>query len=53
MCLEYRKIREQLLGEAYAIIGQPQSQTDLSRIADLMRILSGMYDQASRAAASL
>jgi predicted MarR family transcription regulator len=53
LCMEYRKIREELLGEAYALLGQPQSQADLSRIADLMRILSGMYDQASRAAASL
>lgn len=61
LCLEYRKIREELLGEAYALIGQPQmgqaqmgeGQADLSRIAELMRILSGMYDQAARAAASL
>lgn len=61
LCLEYRKIREELLGEAYTLIGQPQigraqigeGQADLSRIAELMRILSGMYDQATRAAASL
>jgi predicted MarR family transcription regulator len=56
LCLEYRKIREQLLGEAFALIGQPrlgESQGDLSRIADLMRALSGTYDQAARAAASL
>lgn len=61
LCLEYRKIREELLGEAFALIGQPQmgqakigeGQADLSRIADLMRALSGMYDQAARAAASL
>lgn len=51
LCLEYRKIREQLLGEAFALIGQPAG--DLSRIADLMRALSGTYDQAARAAASL
>jgi len=61
LCLEYRKIREQLLGEAFALIGQPrlgespitQAGGDLSRIADLMRALSGTYDQAARAAASL
>jgi predicted MarR family transcription regulator len=56
LCLEYRKIREQLLGEAFALIGQPglgKPQGDLSRIADLMRALSGTYDQAARAAASL
>lgn len=51
LCLEYRKIREQLLGEAFALIGQPRG--DLSRVADLMRALSGTYDQAARAAASL
>ena len=49
LCMEYRKIREELLGEAYALIGQPQmgqaqmrgaqigeGQADLSRIAELM-----------------
>lgn len=51
LCLEYRKIREQLLGEAFGLLGQPQG--DLSRVADLMRALSGSYDQAARAAASL
>lgn len=56
LCLEYRKIREQLLGEAFALIGQPglgRAQGDLSRVAELMRALSGTYDQAARAAASL
>lgn len=51
LCLEYRKIREQLLGEAFGLLGRPQG--DLSRVADLMRALSGSYDQAARAAASL
>jgi len=50
-CLEYRKIRDQLLVDAMALIGQPHG--DLSRLADLMRALSGIYDQAARAAASL
>jgi predicted MarR family transcription regulator len=50
-CLEYRKIRDQLLIDAMALIGQPHG--DLSRLADLMRALSGIYDQAARAAASL
>ncbi|WP_341704289.1 winged helix DNA-binding protein [Ferrovibrio sp.] len=56
LCLEYRKIREQLLGQAFALIGQPragQAQGDLSRVAELMRALSGIYDQAARSAASL
>lgn len=56
LCLEYRKIREQLLGEAFALIGQPglgKPQGDLSRVAELMRALSGTYDQAARSAASL
>lgn len=56
LCLEYRKIREQLLGEAFSLLGQPQIGKpggDLSRVADLMRALSGSYDQAARAAASL
>lgn len=51
LCLEYRKIREQLLGEAFGLIGGPRG--DLSRMADLMRALSGIYDQAARSAASL
>ncbi|WP_341913170.1 winged helix DNA-binding protein [Ferrovibrio terrae] len=50
-CIEYRKIRDQLLVDAMALIGQPH--VDLSRLADLMRALSGIYDQAARAAASL
>lgn len=61
LCMEYRKIREQLLGEALALVGQPglgrpliaKSGGDLSRVAELMRALSGTYDQAARAAASL
>lgn len=56
LCLEYRKIREQLLGEALALIGQPglgRPQGNLSKVAELMRALSGTYDQAARAAASL
>lgn len=56
LCLEYRKIREELLGDAYDLIRPAlttSSQGDPSKIADLMRALSGMYDQAARAAASL
>ncbi|HEX6959564.1 MAG TPA: winged helix DNA-binding protein [Ferrovibrio sp.] len=51
LCQAYRKIREELLISAMALIGQPRG--DLSRMADLMRALSGIYDQAARAAASL
>lgn len=50
-CLEYRKVRDELLVDAMALIGQPHG--DLSRLANFMRALSGIYDQAARAAASL
>ena len=42
--------------DAFNLIGQPglgKPQGDLSRVAELMRALSGTYDQAARSAASL
>lgn len=51
LCQDYRKIREELLVNAMSLIGQPHG--DLARAADLMRALSGIYDQAARAATSL
>jgi len=51
LCEKYRKIREQCLLEVL-----PRSGVDgeeLRQIAGALRALSGLYDQASRAAASL
>ncbi|MFC3677844.1 winged helix DNA-binding protein [Ferrovibrio xuzhouensis] len=50
-CLNYRKVREELLIHGVRMLGHPDG--DLSHIADIMRALSGIYDQAARAAASL
>lgn len=50
-CRRYHEIREALLVKSIAAIGLDQQV--LSRIAAQMRILSGHYDQAARAAASL
>ncbi len=50
-CLNYRRVREQLLAEAATLIGRKPGE--LARIAETMRALSGLYDQAARAAASL
>ncbi|MEP9355144.1 winged helix DNA-binding protein [Xanthobacter sp. KR7-65] len=50
-CARYREVREALLANAVAATGiDPQM---LSEIAAMMRTLSGHYDQAARAAASL
>lgn len=48
---KYRKIREALLVEP--VRGTGTDERRLSEIAGLMRALSGHYDQAARAAASL
>lgn len=50
-CLSYRRVREDLLAEAASLIGRKPGE--LARIAETMRALSGLYDQAARAAASL
>lgn len=50
-CLKYREVREQCLTSAYRTLGQDGS--DVSQSAALLRLLSGLYDQASRAATSL
>lgn len=50
-CQRYHEIREALLVKSIA--GMGQSQATVSRIATQMRVLSGYYDQAARAAASL
>lgn len=50
-CLAYREVREKLLVKAVKAIGLDERH--LSEIAAQMRSLSGQYDQAARAAASL
>ena len=50
-CARYRDIREALLVKAVKSLGVPEQR--LSEIASTMRVLSGHYDQAARAAASL
>lgn len=50
-CLKYREVREALLVRAVKEMGLDEAA--LSGIAARMRALSGHYDQAARAAASL
>ncbi|MBC7282829.1 winged helix DNA-binding protein [Hoeflea sp.] len=50
LCLRYRDLREKLLIESVASLGLDEAR--VSEIAGLMRVMSGQYDQASRAAAS-
>ncbi|WP_026379510.1 winged helix DNA-binding protein [Afifella pfennigii] len=50
-CLRYREIREKLLVEAIRALGLDEKE--MSRMAALMRALSGHYDQAARAAVAL
>ncbi|OYZ71690.1 MAG: transcriptional regulator, partial [Rhizobiales bacterium 24-66-13] len=50
-CQRYREVREALLTQTVAATGI--SPEKLSEIAALLRTLSGHYDQAARAAASL
>ncbi len=50
-CDSYREIREALLVESVKSLGF--NEDDLSRIAAVLRALSGQYEQAARSAASL
>ncbi len=50
-CKRYREIRERCLTSVYSSL--EQSGDEVSETASLLRLLSGLYDQASRAAASL
>jgi len=50
-CRRYREVREGLL--APSVKGLSFDEEDMSHVAALMRSLSGQYDQAARAAASL
>lgn len=51
LCLRYREIRESLL--VSPVVGTGVDPKRLSEIAAMLRALSGTYDQAARAAASL
>jgi predicted MarR family transcription regulator len=51
LCEKYREVREDCLVSSIRSIGVPREE--ISRIADVLRALSGLYDQAARAAASL
>ena len=50
-CARYREIREGCLSSAYRSMDQEGSE--VSQAAALLRMMSGLYDQASRAASSL
>jgi len=51
LCARYREVREALLVRAARQLGRDPE--DISRVASLLRALSGSYDQAARAAAAL
>jgi predicted MarR family transcription regulator len=50
-CKRYRDIRERCLTSAYRSLGPDGAE--VSQAAALLRLMSGLYDQASRAASSL
>lgn len=50
-CERYRSIREKCLTSTYRAMDQESEE--MSQAASLLRLMSGMYDQASRAASSL
>ncbi|MEJ2136459.1 MAG: winged helix DNA-binding protein [Desulfofustis sp.] len=50
-CKEYRQVRERCLTSVYRNLENEDSE--ITEAATLLRLLSGLYDQASRAAASL
>ncbi|GGB36011.1 transcriptional regulator [Roseibium aquae] len=50
-CMEYRRLREALLVEPMKALGLDEKE--LSRLAATLRLVSGNYDQAARAAAAM
>lgn len=50
VCEKYREVRECCLTSAYRTLGKEGGE--MSQSAALLRLLSGLYDQASRAASS-
>ncbi len=51
LCERYREIREDCLVSSMTMVGS--SADEIGRMADFLRGLSGLYDQAARAATSL
>lgn len=51
VCERYHEIREALLIQSVKALGLDES--DVSKAAQLLRVLSGQYDQAARSAASM
>lgn len=51
VCARYREVREECLIKSLSVLGYEEA--DIGQLADLLRGLSGLYDQAARAAASL
>jgi predicted MarR family transcription regulator len=51
LCARYKEVREALLVRAARQLGHDPK--DMSRVASLLRALSGSYDQAARGAAAL
>ncbi len=51
VCLRYREVREECLIKSLSVLGY--GERDIGGLADLLRALSGLYDQAARSAASL
>jgi predicted MarR family transcription regulator len=52
LCRKYREVRETCLVETMNVLGGVASD-EIARAASVLRALSGLYDQASRAATSL
>lgn len=52
LCQRYREVRETCLLDTLTALGGP-SMEDISEVALRLRALSGVYDQAARAATSL
>jgi len=50
-CQEYRKIRDACLVKSFGVSAPPNEK--IGELASVLRALSGLYDQASRAATSL
>lgn len=51
ICMEYRQLREALLVGPVKDLGM--DEVELSRLAAMLRSVSGHYDQAARAAAAM
>ena len=54
-CQRYREIREECLVDSLNAFGKgpDDGNREVSELADLLRVMSGLYDQAARSASSL